>query len=128
MIVILRSSVITKWIWGFLVLVLLNISVDVPDSNPNYCAEDLSYNDQESIIELVLEKLLGFENAIMEMEDQDSEEQNKQSGSKVDFALLHTFVEDYHQPNFTFKQQVIDRFNYLLAKGHVKIMAPPPKS
>ena len=47
---------------------LLNISVDTKDPHPEYIPEDLSINDQESIVEIVVEKILGFENAIQEKE------------------------------------------------------------
>ena len=52
---------------------LLNGSVDAPDFFPDYLPEDLTYNEQESIIEIVLEKILGFQDAIPEYDDNDSE-------------------------------------------------------
>lgn len=60
---------------------LLNISVDAPDIS---LKEDLRFNDQESIVELVVEKFLGFDNIIAEQDDTDSNEQSQ--GKKV-FSL-----------------------------------------
>ncbi|RDI58259.1 hypothetical protein [Flavobacterium glaciei] len=58
---------------AFIALYLLNCSVDCSDITPPYIAEDLTINDQESIIEIVVEKVLGYENAIPENEDSDEE-------------------------------------------------------
>lgn len=51
-------------------LYMLNVCIDAPDVL-TYLPENLSYNDQESIIEVVLEKVLGYENAIPEYDDND---------------------------------------------------------
>lgn len=59
--------------YAFIALYLLNCSVDSSDITPQYIAEDLTINDQESIIEIVVEKVLGYENAIPENEDSDEE-------------------------------------------------------
>jgi hypothetical protein len=52
---------------------VLNCSVDAPDAMPESVAEDLSYNDIESVIELVVEQVLGYENAIAEYDDNDTD-------------------------------------------------------
>ena len=62
--------------WLFMSLYLLNISVDSPDYFSNSISEDLSFNDQESIVEIVVEQVLGYENAIKEYDDNDTEEHN----------------------------------------------------
>jgi hypothetical protein len=48
---------------------LLNISVDTPYLFQNDEVKHLTYNDQESIIEVLFEKVLGFEDVIPETED-----------------------------------------------------------
>jgi len=58
---------------AFIAIYLLNCSVDTSDIHPCYVSEDLSINDQESFIEIIVEKVLKFENAIPENEDSDSE-------------------------------------------------------
>ena len=54
----------------------LNCSVDAPDIQILSQQENLKFNDQESIIELLVEKALGFENAIIEQDDIDESQQN----------------------------------------------------
>jgi hypothetical protein len=67
--------------------VILNISVDSPDINKKW-PEDLSLNDQESIVEIVLEKIMGFENAIPEYEDSDNESHLIKKHFSVDLYVL----------------------------------------
>jgi threonyl-tRNA synthetase len=54
---------------------MLNNSVDSSDPCPVFTAEDLSMNDQESVIELIVETVMGFEDAIAELDDNDAQEQ-----------------------------------------------------
>ncbi|WP_051664203.1 hypothetical protein [Dyadobacter crusticola] len=68
----LRKCWWTKLLVGFLALHILNLSVDSPDGQPYFVAEDLSINDQESFVELVVEKILGFDDAFAEFDDPDS--------------------------------------------------------
>jgi len=62
---------------------LLNLSVDAPDPSPAYLPEDLSHNDQESIVEFVVEHVLGFENAFIEYDDDDNEERSSNLTLKI---------------------------------------------
>lgn len=72
-------------------LYLLNISVDSPDASSRE-KENLSFNDQESIVELVLEKFLGFENSIPEQDDTDSNEQTlAKKNISLDYFILPKF-------------------------------------
>lgn len=66
-------------------LYFLNTSVDTIDPNPEYIPEDLSINEQESVVEILLEKVLGFENAIVEYDDHDTEEHTKKKTTNIDF-------------------------------------------
>ena len=108
-------------------LYLLNISVDTPDPNPEYIPEDLAFNDQESIVEIVVEKVLGFEDAIKEYDDHDSEDHNKKKNVKIDL-LVHVANGCNKTHN-----KVIDRkklysdYEARLTNGFIEIDSPPPK-
>jgi hypothetical protein len=52
---------------------IINCSVDAPDMQLNAIAESDSHNDMESIVEIVLEKVLEIENAIPEHDESDDE-------------------------------------------------------
>lgn len=65
------NSAFAKCFWILLALHILNISIDAPDRHADYYAEDLSYNDIESIVEFILESVLGIDNAIAEYDEAD---------------------------------------------------------
>lgn len=58
-----------RWWWFVLALQVLNISIDPPDARRATQREDLSRNEQESIVELVLEKVIGIANAVPEHDE-----------------------------------------------------------
>jgi hypothetical protein len=67
-----RDSWWRKIFWVLLALQILNLSVDSPDGHPFFVAEDLSVNDQESLVEFFVEKILGIHDAFPEFDDPDS--------------------------------------------------------
>ncbi|PTB96581.1 hypothetical protein C9994_06660 [Marivirga lumbricoides] len=105
---------------------LLNISVDTVDPKPEYIPEDLSINDQESILEIIVEKVLGYENAIKEYDDHDSEDHNKKKETKTDL-LIH-FPKTYNLFNHLNKRKILypNQENQLL-NAFKEIDSPPPK-
>lgn len=108
-------------------LYLLNISVDTADPNPDHIPEDLSFNDQESIIEIVLEKILGYEDAIKEYDDHDNEEHNKQKNIKIDL-LVHVIQADKFNHNLIDERKnLYPDYEARLTKGFNKLDSPPPK-
>lgn len=123
----IRNSVFTKILWGLMGLYLLNISVDTADPNPKHIPEDLSINDQESIIEIVLEKVLGYENAIKEYDDNDSEDLNKKPAVKIDLTTHYVVYTVLHQFFIqTASHKFLDYSSYL-TNGFQKPDSPPPK-
>lgn len=124
---LIRDSFALRLFWGVIGMHLLNTSVDVQDANPDYIAEDLSINDQESIIEIVIEKILGFENAIAEYDDRDTDESKKQSLLKFELKIKNEPLSICYneaskaRPNYG---------NYLLglSSGYLQFSTPPPES
>jgi hypothetical protein len=112
---------------------IFNLSVDVKDATDCYMPEDLSINDQESFIEIVVEKWLGYENALSEHDEPDQE-----SGGTIDFqkvtytntsqqiyikqeALNLSCENDYRQHSFIYKPNFIQI-------PFLDIVSPPPKA
>lgn len=108
-------------------LYLLNISVDTVDPNPDHIPEDLSFNDQESIIEIVLEKVLGYEDAIKEYDDHDTEEHNKQKNIKVDLLVHVIKVDKFNHNLIDERKNLYPDYEARLTKGFNKLDSPPPK-
>lgn len=105
---------------------LLNISVDTADPHPNHIPEDLSINDQESIVELILEQILGYENAIEEYDDNDTGEHKN---TTVDIKLIHPVIAGFNI--FPILSKIVKKeffdFKTYISKGFLKLDFPPPK-
>ncbi len=108
-------------------LYLLNISVDPADPNPDHIPEDLSFNDQESIVEIIVEKILGFENAFKEYDDQDSEDHNKKNNIKIDLTVQSTTGSNNNQFAFESKRQRHFNLDARLTNGFYQHHTPPPE-
>ena len=108
-------------------LYFFNISIDTADPNPEHIPEDLSINDQESIIEIVVEKILGYEDAIKEYDDHDPEDHNTKTNIKID--LINSFLNDINikQLFVEMKKQKFSDFNAYLIGGFYKFFTPPPE-
>lgn len=108
-----------------LALHLLNFSIDSKDAHPDYIAEDLAYNDIESILEFTFEILLGFDNAFFEYDEEDEED-----GSRIGFHLFYTQPSPIY--NALFRESLV--VNYTLpgtvnyVENFLLIHSPPPKS
>ncbi|MBR9860554.1 hypothetical protein GYB22_07345 [bacterium] len=108
-------------------LYLLNISVDTADLNSDSVSEDLSINDQESIVEIVVEKILGFENAIKEYDDHDSEDQNKKKNVNIDFLFYGGVIRNNSHNELNKGNKLYSEYGGRLTKGFKEIDCPPPK-
>jgi hypothetical protein len=123
----IRNSVFIKILWGLMSLYLLNLSVDTTDSSPSYLPEDLSINDQESIIEIVVEEILGYENAFKEYDDNDHEDHNKKSNVKIDLLKFHVFDSKINPAIAENVTKKFSDYSTLLTNGFQKLDTPPPK-
>ncbi len=107
---------------------LLNGSVDSPDMYPDYIPEDLSYNDQESIIEIILEKVLGFDNIIAEYDDRDTEHEANSNNNPVTdnpfIPVLFSVTNHLLSGNDARTQSVSDK---QFINPYPEIHSPPPK-
>tara|TARA_R110002050_G_scaffold278622_1_gene424800 strand:- start:111 stop:449 length:339 start_codon:yes stop_codon:yes gene_type:complete len=106
---------------------LLNISVDTEDPSSDYFSEDLSFNDQESIVEILIEQVLGFENAFQEYDDQDSNTPQNKRNVITDWivAANDTLVKT----NYHFSETKISHVDYAapLRNACQEVDSPPPK-
>ncbi len=123
----IRNSVFTKILWGIMGLYLLNISVDTADPYPEHIPEDLSINDQESIVEIIVEQVLGYEDAFKEYDDPDKEDHNTKTNVKFDFTnhCIAKVVLNYN--TIITAQQNFPDYDTFLRKGLHKQDIPPPK-
>ena len=109
-------------------LFLLNCSIDIPDKRLNHFAVDTSYNDQESIIELFIEKILGYGDVIAESEDSDGNEHSKSKKNiSIDSYVLPIFSKDDQSIEAKSKRELIYLKEQNLVSAYFEIHSPPPE-
>ena len=124
-----RNSRFTSLFYGFMACYMLNICVDLPDALPNHIPEDLSYNDQESIIELILEKVLGYEDAIPEHEDNDPDQNTTlKSNVTIDSFVLPLFKSKFNPQLSKGKKQDYSIYFLHFPTHYPEIHLPPPEA
>lgn len=106
---------------------LLNISVDVADPNPEYIPEDLTINDQESIVEILVEQVLGYDDFFKEYDDHDTEKQNKKTNLKIEFIAQRVVDPPIKQATIKTKKTSFPDYDAYLTNGFLNLDIPPPK-
>lgn len=116
-----------RLLWGLMALFFLNGSIDTPDINPSWIEEDLSINDQESLLELICESFLGYEEAFEEYDDMDSQEDENKSSRTFDWNASETIASLPFLNGFSnlelFKPYQNPNFSAALQRN-----TPPPKA
>lgn len=108
----------------YLALLLLNISVDAPISNHITFRENLNYNKQESIVEIIVEKIFGEENAFEEFEDLDNNSIQKKD-FKLDFQA-YISSSTYFQLEIL-KEQICTKYSFSSKPIFQEVTSPPPQ-
>lgn len=123
----IRNIKFTGILCGLLSLYFLNISIDANDSFAYDVPENLSYNKQESIVEVIVEKVFGFENAIAEYEEQDTD-QSWQVKKNISVDVFLVPVPQNIENQLFNTTNIPNRFVYaaFLKPCHHEIPSPPP--
>ncbi len=110
-------------------LYMLNISVDVPNYFINVPDTPISFNLQESIIEIVVEKVFGFENAIPETQDSDADSKSRvKSSFTVDSFVLALELNANNQFLDFSKKSPFNYNHHQFSEPPSTVDAPPPES
>ncbi len=124
-----RQHIIFRLFWLFMAVHILNCSVDSPDSQLDNVSEDLSYNDMESVVEIVLEDVLDIKDAIAEHDENDTEDDNSLNFKKEIVYYHRTKVEKNTAFEFGLKITVTtDYKEQYTSQFHPEIVPPPPKA
>ncbi len=121
----LRKIGLFRFLCVALAIYMLNISIDPRDITTAWQQEDLLINEIESIVELVAEEMLDFDDAIPEHEDPDGEK-----------SAHITFIKLCSPPVFLFTffelptKIKLSGANYSsrLIKQSADVAAPPPRA
>jgi hypothetical protein len=114
--------------WVLMALLLLNCGVDTSSIFAGSSLKHSSNNAQESIIEIVLEQLLGFENAIPETESEDMEQQSHvKKAQLIDIFIVPDFALNNGTLANEVKKTELAEIQQHLSKFYFKIPSPPPE-
>ena len=120
-------SFLTRLCCVFLALQLLNGSVDAPDADQFGIKEDLNHNEQESVVEILVEKVFGYGDVIAEYDDGNSGDES--SAKKIlsfDFFLVPSDLLVNTTPFFTFCNRY-DLRPDLYPQHFNRFFSPPPE-
>ena len=122
-----RSNIISRIFCILMAIHIFNLSVDTKDVAPDCIAEDLSINDQETVVEIVLEKVLGIDNAIAEQDEPDQED-----GGALDFKKVNLISHHSHrlffEPQFFQKKSKINYLASFHQSPTYDVFSPPPEA
>jgi len=126
----IREHIIFRCLCFVLALHIFNCSVDTPDPQPDNVPEDLSYNDMESVVEIVLEQVLGINNAIAEHDENDTDDAG--GGLTIKKGIDFSYYENNIKISFSNAVTTICKYgNYrdnFSSQFHPELIPPPPKA
>lgn len=125
----LRQHITFRLLCLFMAIHIFNWSVDAPDAQPDYIPEDLSYNDMESVAEILLEKVFDIKDAISEHDEKDTNdgigvEYKKDFFYKNETTILNNKIFDYGFHIIALN----DYDGQYISQFHLEIVPPPPKA
>lgn len=109
-------------------LLLLNCSVDTSSFFNTQTFANSSNNHQESIIEIIVEQFLGFENAIPENNTDEIEQQSLvKKAQLIDIFIVPDFSLSSKYYNLEICKTQYVSLEQCLSKTSFKIPSPPPE-
>lgn len=117
---------LTRFLCLLLALHFFNLSIDPPDPQPDNVPEDLSINEVESILELIVETWFGWEDAFEEHDDNDSKR------CILDFSGVYFTRHDHMLADDVLHATAIDEFTISddrkVCSMSREINSPPPEA
>lgn len=124
----IRHSKISSFVWGFMALYLLNISVDVTSLFDKKDQDHKNINQQESIVELFFEMVLGFEEAVPENNINDKEQNpTVKKGFVMDKFILPFYEIKTQIIVFNLIKRRFRFFKTIFLIPSLEIHSPPPE-
>jgi len=99
----------------------------MPDSMPDNIPEDLTINDQESFVELVLEKWIGIDNVIAEHDEADDDNIGNFEMTKEFNLYTNPIATNFLDPGIILSKTLIARDDFSHSSYIKEISPPPPK-
>jgi hypothetical protein len=127
----LRQHIGFRIVWISMALHILNFSIDAPDATNSLIAEDLLFNEIESITEWFAEEVLNIENAFSESDELGDEEMGFiKKIVEIKFYQV-TFVDEITTPFLKNVKNNSTSVNYskpFCFSIYISIFSPPPEA
>jgi len=111
---------------------ILNFSIDAPDVQDYAVAEDLSYNEIESITEWFTEDVLQIKDTFKETDEQGDEDNNGFIKKVVDLKFYQVHFEEETIPtilsNIKNNSTFVHYTQPFCAVNYITIFSPPPEA
>jgi hypothetical protein len=124
-----RQHFIFRLFWLFMAVHVINCSIDAPDARPDYVPEDLTYNDMESIAEIIFEQVLNIKDAFAEHDENDTEDGSSFSVKK---ETIHSLTNEVEVNKFFENEYLIIASTFYdeqySLQFHPEIEPPPPRA
>ncbi len=117
---------LTRYIWLLIAFHFINLSIDVEYDNRSFST--IGLNEQESIVELVLEKIIGLDNIIPEQEHDDDTDDFRPTKIELAHFKKTVITIDIKEDKLIELNKTFN--NYLaqfVAPIDYKINTPPPE-
>lgn len=121
----IRKGNFLQHFWVVMALYILNCCVDTPDININTVHENLLINDQESVIEIIVEKVFRHENAIPESDDADCEDTSLKKNLSLDTFTIAVILQ-IPKPGL-FPKEFPDTYSERSSHFTKTLHIPPPE-
>lgn len=124
---LIRNHIISKALCVLMAFHIFNCSVDMPDAQPDSIAEDLSFNDMESVVEIVLEECLNIKDAVAEHDEPDDD-------LPMDVKLAKSFYFQNSYPGFLISiekniENSVPSYKEIFFNEYITdILSPPPQA
>lgn len=124
-----RQHFIFRLFWLFMAVHVINCSIDAPDAMPDYVPEDLTYNDMESIAEIIFEQVFNIKDAFAEHDENDTEDGSSFSVKK---ETIHSLINEVEVNKFFENEYLIIASTFYdeqySLQFHPEIEPPPPRA
>lgn len=107
---------------------VLNLSVDSPDAQVNHLPEDLSINDMESVVEIILEGWLEIEDAIPEHDESDANDGTMPFKKSFDIFYMEFKKGSTRASEFFLKNNFWNYKRNFRQQFYPEFTPPPPKA
>lgn len=125
----IRKSIISKCLWLFMAVTIFNFSIDSPDNCPDCIPEDLSQNDMESVVELVMEDFLSMDNAIPEWDEHDGCDECNSDLAENGLLYPIQLSKPLNYPNSINRQKQLILSDQLFELSYFsEVLNPPPEA